>query len=136
MSTPKQVIVVRKDLKMRKGKMAAQVAHASMSFLVDGNVMLEGNHISTTGGRLVERHLSKPQAEWLAGLFTKIVVGVNSEQELREVISKGMLAGVVVHQIEDAGLTEFHGVRTLTCAAFGPDYPDKLDSITGNLPLM
>lgn len=126
----KQVIVVRKDLNMRKGKIAAQVAHASMSFLLDGIYHHEK-------GALLERHLTPVQSEWLNGLhFPKIVVWVNSEQELRDLISAGVEAGIDVRQIEDHGHTEFHGVKTLTCAAFGPDTPEKLDPVTGGLPLL
>ena len=41
-----------------------------------------------------------------------------------------------VNVVTDNGATEFHGVPTVTCCAIGPDYSDKIDSITGNLKLL
>lgn len=128
MNNIKQVIVVRKDLNMRKGKMCAQVAHASMKFLVDNN----------EAERPTDLHvqLSPPEAAWLSGSFTKVVVSVDSEDELRDLVLKAQLAGVEVNPIIDSGKTEFNGVPTLTCAAFGPDEADVIDPITGNLKLI
>jgi len=120
------IICVRKDLNMRKGKIAAQTAHASMSFLVKGNL----------AGAVLHKELTEVEAAWLSGSFTKIVVYVNSEAELLARIQAGEAAGVTVHPTHDNGLTEFHGVKTLTCAAFGPDLPEVLDPLTGGLPLL
>lgn len=128
MSDVKQVIVVRKDLSMRKGKIAAQVAHASMKFLTDNNEAERGDEM------LVK--LSPAEAMWLTGSFTKVVVGVDSEEQLQELVFQAELQGVEVHPIIDSGRTEFHGVPTLTCAAFGPCEADVLDKITGNLRLI
>ena len=127
MSKPKQVIVVRKDLNMRKGKIAGQVGHATMMFLTK-QATIEEQKLTVT--------LSIPQYDWLTNSFTKIVPYVNSEDELRSLIQKAKDSGVVVHECIDNGLTEFKGVSTLTCAAFGPDYPELLDPITGHLPLL
>lgn len=123
---PKQVIVVRKDLKMRLGKVAAQVAHAASSFLLRDHVQ-NSNSVSCS--------LSEPEVIWVNGAFTKIVLFCQSESELLELIEKARNLGVEVHEIIDSGKTEFHNVPTLTCAAFGPDYPEKLDPITKHLPL-
>lgn len=129
MSDVKQVIVVRNDLNMRKGKIAAQVAHASMKFLVDNNEAERGDEIMVK--------LSPAEAEWLlSGSFTKIVVGVDSEQALQDLIFQAEMADVEVHPIIDAGKTEFNGVKTLTCAAFGPCTAEEIDRITGNLKLI
>lgn len=129
MQPVKQVIVVRKDLNMRKGKLAAQVAHASMKFLIDNNVA-EG---PTT--LLVE--LSADEAAWLlSGSFTKVVVGCDSEGELRDLVLKAELLGTSVCSIIDSGKTEFKGEPTLTCAAFGPARADEVDAITGHLRLL
>lgn len=127
MSDTKQVIVVRKDLNMRKGKIAAQVAHAAMKFLV--------NIVHVKNSTLV-RDLTKQEMRWLDGAFAKVVVYVESEQELLNLIEEATRRGVRAHPIVDAGRTEFHGVSTLTCAAFGPDEVDKLDAITGHLKLL
>lgn len=143
---PKQVIVVRKDLNMRKGKLAAQVAHASMKFLLDGAVekasLTEPTEEPTewrewsSSPRLTTRELSDAEIQWLQGLFTKVVAYVTSEQDLLTLVEQGHAAGLTVKPIEDSGLTEFKGVKTLTCVAFGPDLPDKLDPVTRGLPLL
>lgn len=124
----KQVIVVRRDLNMRKGKIAAQVAHAAMKFLIEND--------EAGAPRELKVKLSPEEAEWIETGFTKVVVGCNSEEELNNLIFKAQLAGVEVQPIIDAGRTEFHGVSTLTCAAFGPCDASDVDPITGNLKLM
>lgn len=124
----KQVVVVRTDLNMRKGKIAAQVAHASMQFLLDANE-------SSRGDQLVI-NLTPAEALWLTGSFAKVVVGVGSEQALNDLILKAQVADVEVHPIIDEGRTEFNGVPTLTCAAFGPCDSEELNKITGLLKLI
>jgi len=127
-SEPKMVIVVRRDLNMRKGKVAAQVAHASMKFLIDNNESERGDEVIVK--------LSNAEAMWLSGSFTKIVVSVDSEDKLKDLMLQAQLSDIEVHPIVDAGRTEFNGVPTLTCAAFGPCDADLLDEITGDLKLM
>lgn len=128
-NTPKQVIVVRKDLNMRKGKIAAQVAHASM-----GSILNYRSHnkdcieIDLTQNYVLE--------QWLNDLHTKICVSVDSEAELLEIRDNAVNAGLNVHLVTDAGLTEFNGVPTLTCLAIGPDYPENIDPITKHLKLL
>jgi PTH2 family peptidyl-tRNA hydrolase len=124
----KQVIVVRTDLNMRKGKMCAQVAHASMKFLVDNNEAERGDEVIVK--------LSPAEAMWLSGSFTKIVVGIDSEDALQDLLLKAELEGIEAHPIIDSGRTEFNGVPTMTCAAFGPCEADDLDKITGDLKLI
>lgn len=127
-SNVKQVIVVRKDLNMRKGKIAAQVAHASMKFLFDNNEAERGDELHVK--------LSPEEAAWVNGPFAKVVVSVDSEDALQDLLLKAKLADIEAHAIIDSGRTEFHGVATLTCAAFGPCEAEELDKITGNLKLL
>lgn len=122
----KQVIIVRKDLNMRKGKMCAQVAHASMKFLTK----------NYKTGELLISEIDEMAQEWLKGSFAKIVVGVNSEEELKEVFNRALKEGIRAEEIIDSGFTEFNGVPTLTCICLGPDYVEKLDKITGHLKLL
>lgn len=119
---------------MRKGKMVAQGAHASMAVLLN----LGGMEERSAGGASVffTFPLTKPLEEWLEGAFTKVCVSVDSEEELLEVVAKAKEAGVLNALITDSGLTEFNGVPTNTCAAIGPDYPEKLAPITGHLKLL
>lgn len=119
----KQVIVVRRDLKMRRGKEIAQGSHASMAFLV--------RRLRRSGG--IE--LSEPERQWLFHHQAKICVRVESEAELLDVHARAVAAGLEAHLIRDAGHTEFGGVPTLTCCAVGPDDAEKIDAITGGLTL-
>lgn len=129
MSTPKQVIVVRKDLNMRKGKIAAQVAHASMGAVLN---------YRSYNDDCIEINLTENYAleQWINGLFTKICVSVDSEAELLEIYDNALTAQVNVKLITDAGLTEFNGVPTKTCLAIGPDYPEHIDFLTKHLKLL
>jgi PTH2 family peptidyl-tRNA hydrolase len=122
----KQVLVMRKDLNMRKGKLVAQGAHASMGAIL-GLCKRDGNKLILDMDERTE--------PWLTGRFKKICVYVNSESELLEVYNKAKESGLVCSLIKDAGLTEFNGVATLTAVAVGPDREDKIDSITKHLPL-
>jgi PTH2 family peptidyl-tRNA hydrolase len=125
----KQVIVMRKDLNMRKGKMIAQGAHASMKVLLDAGVLAEDR------GRF-ELSTWPALADWLGGRFAKICVSVDSEAELDAIVEKARAANVPVALIVDSGATEFHGVPTKTCCAVGPAWPDEIDAITGQLKLL
>jgi PTH2 family peptidyl-tRNA hydrolase len=73
---------------------------------------------------------------WLADKFTKIVVRVESEQELFDIYNKAQAAKLIVSLIQDAGLTEFGGVPTYTCIAIGPAKDEELGPITGHLKLL
>ena len=130
MSEIKQVIVVRSDLNMRRGKEAAQVAHASIKFLADA--VTEWGNDSWANDPM---DISEVEWEWLNGSFSKIVVSVDSEHELAAITIKARVAGLHVDLIVDAGRTEFHGEPTKTCIAIGPDEAEKIDKITGHLKL-
>lgn len=117
----KQIIVMRKDLKMRRGKEIAQGAHAASAWMA---------HNLLHGGELTPE-----QRAWMEGTFTKVCVQVNSEAELREVHQRALDAGLDSHLITDLGMTEFHGVPTLTCCAIGPHTDEVLRTVTGHLSL-
>lgn len=120
--THKQVIVIRKDLKMRRGKEIAQGCHASTAVILQLDKTMLG--------------FNDPRAKpWLEGSFKKVCVQVDSEQELLDIVEKAEAKGLLHSLIEDAGLTEFHNVPTYTCAAIGPDTEKNVDDITGELKL-
>jgi PTH2 family peptidyl-tRNA hydrolase len=123
----KQTIVLRKDLNMRKGKMVAQGAHASMRAILALGHQEAGNFVIPLDERL---------EPWLLGRFKKICVSVNSEAELLALHEKSKAAGLITALIQDAGLTEFGGVPTYTALAVGPDRADRVDAVTGTLPLL
>lgn len=129
----KQVIIVRKDLGMNKGKLMSQAAHASMKVFVD---RLEYKETINNGNTPVYRlETTCNMSEWLDGVFTKVVLAVKSEEEMVTLTQKAREAGIPCAEIIDNGTTAFNGVPTLTTAAIGPDLSSKIDAITGHLPL-
>lgn len=117
----KQVIVIRKDLKCRRGKEIAQGCHASSEFLL---------HKILNGKTLNEEELI-----WASEGHAKICVTVQTEAELIAIHEEALAAGITSNLEIDEGVTEFRGVYTKTAVAIGPDYSSKIDKITGNLPL-
>ena len=139
MSEVKQVIVVRKDLNMRTGKLAAQVAHASMKVLLDkmeSKPVFHPVHIPTHVEYTMKVRDGSPLYKWLNGSFTKIVAYVNSLEDLMVLRDNARNINIPTALITDAGRTEFHGKPTVTALAIGPDIATKIDKVTGDLPLL
>src|SRR3990167_1775204 len=129
----KQVIVIRKDLKMRRGKEIAQGSHASMAFLIKGLDEIEYGAVKT--GVWHKVLLSLNVMRWFETGTAKICVQVESEEELLKINNDALTVGLVSHIVTDAGRTEFNGVPTTTCCAIGPDEEEKINKITGHLKL-
>lgn len=137
----KQVIVMRKFPGLRTGKYAAQAAHASLKVFFDLiKIQESSDEISPAIYFPYKDYTFRVDNEavisWIENSFTKICVYVNSEQELLDIYNQAKEAGILCALIEDEGRTEFGGVKTLTCCAIGPDLSEKIDLITGKLPLM
>ena len=138
----KQVIVIRKDLNMRKGKMIAQGSHASLGAILSlfkkTNIWEEGvfPSVGTTYECSFEHnsYLDK----WLNGVFTKICLYVESEKELIDLYNKIKKenSNIPIVMIEDCGLTEFNGKLTKTCIGIGPYWSDEIDVFTKDLKLL
>ena len=133
----KQVILVRRDLGMNRGKEISQGAHASMMWLTLR--LRECGHHGQMSEHS-EKHidglqLSPAEFRWVHGLFTKIVVQVPDETSLLVAVENARLNRLQAHIVEDAGLTQFKGVKTKTCAAIGPDWASLIDPITRELKL-
>ncbi|MCA9803877.1 MAG: aminoacyl-tRNA hydrolase [Cyanobacteria bacterium HKST-UBA02] len=124
MANPKMVIIVRKDLGMRKGKLAAQAAHAAQEAILDRS------------GPIPRLKDSPDILAWLADNFRKIVVSVNSEAELLELYRQAVERGINHYLVMDLGKTEFAGVKTYTALALGPASESEVDSLSGSLPLI
>jgi PTH2 family peptidyl-tRNA hydrolase len=122
----KQVIVIRRDLGMRRGKEIAQGAHASMAWLT----RRMKHHGSTSSAEL-----SGAERLWVTNGFRKVTCQVWSAVELADLYEAAKAAGLEAHLIIDAGLTEFAGVPTVTCIGIGPDFDEKLDPVTRSLKL-
>lgn len=135
----KQVIVMRTDLrnteghKIRTGKLIAQGAHASMKALLD-RMNTKINEDSTHS--LILNVDNSALEDWLFGKFTKVCVGVSSEEELVEIYMKAKEQGLICSLIVDAGLTEFNNEPTITCCAIGPNWSDEIDPLTQHLKLL
>lgn len=139
MYTAKQMIVMRRDLKMRKGKIAAQAGHACVNAVLMAlsrenllsKVQFDENGMTLTGAYDAD----SPLCQWFLHGEAKICVYVDSEEALLDIDRQAKEAGILSALIQDAGHTEFHGVPTYTCLAFEPALPEKVDPITGELPL-
>lgn len=133
----KQVIVLRTDLNMRKGKMCAQAAHASMKVLLDrGESVISFSEDLKSSGEAFTFSMDANIKEWVEGLFTKITVGIDSEEGLLSLWNAALTANLPCAIIRDAGNTEFHGVPTFTALAIGPAQSSDIDLITGGLKLL
>jgi PTH2 family peptidyl-tRNA hydrolase len=126
----KQVIVMRTDLNMRKGKMIAQGAHAAIGCFLGSDISVE---------RLAARSntisASPAVFQWLTEGMKKICVRTDSEEELLSIHAEAEAAGLVSFLVTDAGHTEFNG-PTNTCIAIGPASDVAIDRITGHLKLL
>jgi len=124
----KQLIIIRKDLGMNKGKLAAQAAHASLGAILS---------IADKSAERVIIDCSKDPAvnAWLNGAFAKIALAVNSEEELEQCYKIAKENGFPCAYIVDNGTTVFNGVKTPTCLGIGPVESEKLDTLFGHLHL-
>lgn len=135
----KQVIVMRKDLGMRKGKACAQAAHASMKVLLDRRGEALTDSTSENKNKSIYYKIgnfSDAEIEWIEGEFTKIVVGCEGKEPIRRLEKVANELGIPNAVIEDNGHTEFGGVKTVTCIALGPARSALLDDLTGGFKLL
>lgn len=113
----KQVIVARKDIKMSAGKLAAQTAHASLSAFMK-----------------VSAHRKARAQQWVEEGQKKVVLAVNSLEELKGLEAACRKAGIECALIQDAGHTEV-AAGTHTALGIGPAPDKEIDKITGSLAL-
>ncbi|MGL6084171.1 MAG: aminoacyl-tRNA hydrolase [Gammaproteobacteria bacterium] len=121
----KQILILRTKYPsnngLRKGKLIAQGAHASVSAVFDG---------------LSRGETKKHVEDWFVYGQAKIAVYVHSEEELLELWNKIQSTGLACSLIKDSGKTEFGGIPTLTAIGFGPAPTELIDPITRHLPLL
>jgi len=113
----KQVIVFCSDLRLSKGKIAAQAGHAAVS-----------------AGEEARKHRKKWWEPWIAEGQCKIAVKVKSEKELLELEKQAKELALPCALIVDKGLTEIPP-GTITCLGIGPAPSEIVDKLTGMLPL-
>lgn len=114
----KQVILVRMDLKMGKGKTCAQVAHSSLG-----------------SAEYAMRYNPEWYDEWKSEGQKKVVVKVNSQKELVQYYQMAKDMRLPAFLVQDAGLTELPP-GTMTTVGIGPAPSEKMDRITGDLKLL
>ncbi|MCS3901295.1 peptidyl-tRNA hydrolase Pth2 [Methanococcus voltae] len=113
-----QVIIIRNDLKMGKGKIAAQASHAAIQAFL---------HAEKICPDVVKKWMNEGQK--------KVVLKVNSESELLEVFKNANIEGLPVGLIRDAGRTQIAS-GTLTAVGIGPEKEEKISKITKDLKLL
>jgi len=109
----KQVILVRDDLKMDKGKLASQVAHASLEAALKSNKL----------------------KEWKSKGTKKVILKVKDKEELLKYYKLAKQNELTNALIKDAGKT-FFKKPTITCLAIGPDKEEKIDKVTKELKML
>ncbi len=114
----KQAILIRRDLRMRRGKEIAQAAHAAIEAYK----------------RALVRNRGYVDA-WEATGTTKVGLQVDSEESLVRLYQQALDAKLPASLITDSGRTEFNGVPTKTAVAIGPAPAHLIDEITGHLEL-
>ncbi|MDI6655463.1 MAG: peptidyl-tRNA hydrolase Pth2 [Candidatus Hydrothermarchaeota archaeon] len=114
----KQVIVVRADLKMSKGKTCIQVAHASLS-----------------SAEKAAKNAEEWYRAWKKEGQKKVAVKVASEKELHGLYETAKKARLPCCLVQDAGLTELEP-GTITALGIGPAPNEMIDRITGSLKLL
>ena len=117
----KLALVVRTDLDMGRGKIAAQVAHAAVAATLAG-----------LGGAGLGR---ASLVRWLEDGQPKVVLRATSAEHLEEIVQQAQLAGLPVEPVRDAGRTQVTA-GTLTCCAIGPAEAAAIDAVTGRLALL
>lgn len=114
----KLVYCVRTDLKMGKGKLAAQVGHATLG-IYKKNLKQKNNHLE----------------KWGMTGEAKIVVKIKSEREMFQLKQRAEQMNMITHIVCDAGHTQV-AAGSNTVLAIGPDFENRLNMVTGHLKLL
>lgn len=130
----KQVIVVRRDLRLRRAALAAVVAKAAAQFFLY-------NDESDSSDR-IELHLSKIESEWITNGGPKFVIlGVSSASALDRIAFKADVEGISSYSVtarvstDDGGKSD-NDEEEMVAVALGPDECEVIDRITGKLKLL
>ena len=139
MQKMKMMIIMRRDLKMRKGKIAAQAGHACVEVIMKALKLKKqlydydelSDSIVFKNNELNNMSLS----HWFQNGCAKVCVYVDSEAELLDIDRMAKDKNILSVIITDAGMTEFHGKPTKTCLVLEPLTYDTADELTGHLKL-
>jgi peptidyl-tRNA hydrolase, PTH2 family len=111
----KLALVVRTDLRMGRGKIAAQVAHAAVTAVLESR--------------------DADVAAWLSQGQPTVVLKVVTSEELLDLARQGRADGLIAEVVHDAGRTQVEP-GTVTCCAIGPADNERVDRVTAGLPLL
>lgn len=120
-SETKQVIVIRKDIKLKRAEIAALASRASLEFLI--------NNSESKSSNLLSVELTPAEIDWINDNRTTIVVSVPNKSALQKLIFKSDIKGIPYYTLDSNS-------EDTVCAAFGPEDSHKIDEITGNLKLI
>ncbi len=137
----KQVIVVRRDLNMEPGKLAAQCAHAGRAFLTRPLRTDEDEDIARPAICLShvphDIDLEYHEQEWIDNQHeTTIVLGCDNIDQYHAIALAAHNAGLKVNKIQDCGKTVFNGVPTWTTIGIGPAEAEQFIGVTDHLRLL
>lgn len=133
----KMVILVNDQLAMTKGKLAAQVAHASIYCYEKLTRLCDSNY--STLGQIA--HGDELYRSWYDNGTKKIVLKVDTELEFKKYMPEGEIGklmvsdNIIVCEVEDLGLTEIPR-NSLTCIGIGPEHASKMDKYTGEFKIL
>lgn len=143
----RQVIIIRKDLDMSRGKLAAQCCHASMAFLSNA-IRNSDKEAARSNSYNIHLNLHREAVEWIDSSFTKTVCEAKNRNQLMKAVTiaedLGLMEGRDFFLIKDNCLTELspeevdeNGVgRTLTCIGFRPMPDDVAHAISKKFQLL
>jgi PTH2 family peptidyl-tRNA hydrolase len=124
MNQSKMIIIVRKDLNLRKGKFASQIANATLQFVIENNESQRRDELHVK--------MSPEETLWLYESMPRAIALIDTEEALKDLILKAEFHSIPVYPVYDTQVTP-EKEKTLTCAAFGPIEGDDLSSILGKL---
>jgi PTH2 family peptidyl-tRNA hydrolase len=135
MASTKQVVIFRRDLNVRKGKVGAQVAHASIGAIKS---MMRATAMLDRSVYSLEVEHGTALDEWWNEAETTITLGTSKDSEdhqfeLLDLQSAANAKGLPTYLVIDNGTTEFGGVKTMTCLAIGPGYVEQFTGLTDHL---
>jgi len=128
----KQVILAVRG-HMEAGKLSAQVAHAALA-----NILNLAHHTSEEEGTVFKTLSYEANSDvhyWIENEFTKIVLAVDSQEEMLEIFEKAKKLNLNTSLIIDDGRTVFNGEKTITCVAIGPHKSELIDPLTRHLKM-
>lgn len=127
----KKVVLVRRDLRLRRAEVASLVSKATARFFLDNDESEERDKI--------EVKLSEVEMDWMSTGMNVVVLGVASSNAMESILWRCEAAGISTYTVSVKRMNEEDKAESyedqVACAVLGPDYSDSIDQITGKLKL-